>query len=52
MSFNAWLGAIGLLLLTMALSSAWIRRMPISTAALYLGFGCLIGPWGLNVIRL
>jgi NhaP-type Na+/H+ or K+/H+ antiporter len=52
MSFNAWLSAIGLLLLSMALSSAWIRRMPISTAALYLGFGCLIGPWGLNVIRL
>ena len=52
MSFNAWVGAVGMLLLTMALSSAWIRRMPISTAALYLGIGCLIGPWGLNLIRL
>lgn len=52
MSFNAWVGAVGVLLLSMALSSAWIRRMPISTAALYLGIGCLIGPWGLNLIRL
>jgi NhaP-type Na+/H+ or K+/H+ antiporter len=52
MSFNAWIGAVGVLLLTMALSSAWIRRGPISTAALYLGVGCLIGPWGLNLIHL
>jgi NhaP-type Na+/H+ or K+/H+ antiporter len=52
MSFTAWVGAVGVLLLTMALSSAWIRRMPISTAALYLGVGCLIGPWGLNLIHL
>ena len=40
------------MLLTIALSSAWIRRMPISAAALYLGIGCLIGPWGLDLIRL
>jgi sodium/hydrogen antiporter len=52
MSFDGWVGAIGLLLLTIALSSAWIRRMPVSTAALYLGIGCLIGPWGLDLIRL
>ena len=26
--------------------------MPVSTAALYLGIGCLIGPWGLDLIRL
>jgi sodium/hydrogen antiporter len=52
MSFDAWVGAVGVLLLSMALSSAWIRRMPVSTAALYLGIGCLIGPWGLNLIRL
>lgn len=52
MNFDAWVGAVGLLLLTIALSSAWIRRMPISAAALYLGIGCLIGPWGLDLIRL
>lgn len=26
--------------------------MPVSTAALYLAVGCLIGPWGLNLISL
>ncbi len=52
MTFDAWVGAVGLLLLTIALSSAWIRRMPVSTAALYLGIGCLIGPWGLDLVRL
>jgi sodium/hydrogen antiporter len=52
MSFDAWVGAVGLLLLTMALSSAWIQRMPVSSAALYLAVGCLIGPWGLNLLRL
>jgi NhaP-type Na+/H+ or K+/H+ antiporter len=26
--------------------------MPISTAALYLGIGCLFGPWGLDVVNL
>jgi NhaP-type Na+/H+ or K+/H+ antiporter len=50
--FDAWVGAIGLLLLTIALASAWIRRMPVSTAAMYLGIGCLLGPWGLDLVRL
>jgi len=26
--------------------------MPVSTAALYLGIGCLIGPWGAGFVRL
>src|ERR1700722_7383469 len=52
MGFDGWIGAIGLLLLTIALSSAWIRRMPISTAAMYLGIGCLLGPWCLDLVRL
>jgi len=26
--------------------------MPISTAALYLGIGCLLGPWGLDLVHL
>lgn len=26
--------------------------MPVSTAALYLGIGCLLGPWGLDLVRL
>jgi sodium/hydrogen antiporter len=52
MNFTGWLTAIGALLLTMALASAWIRRLPISTAAIYLGVGCLLGPWGLDLLRI
>ena len=52
MSFIGWMAFIGALLLTMALSSAWIRRLPISTAAIYLGIGCSIGPWGFDLLRI
>ena len=52
MSFIGWMAVVGALLLTMALSSALIQRLPISTAAIYLGFGCAIGPWGLDLLRI
>jgi len=52
MSFTAWMAFTGALLLAMALSSAWIRRLPISTAAIYLGVGCLLGPWGFDLLRI
>ncbi len=52
MSFVGWVALIGALLLTMTLSSAKLRQLPVSTAVLYLGFGCLIGPWGLNLVAL
>jgi len=52
MSFTGWMAFGGALLLAMALSSAWIRRLPISTAAIYLGVGCLIGPWGFDLVRI
>jgi NhaP-type Na+/H+ or K+/H+ antiporter len=52
MSFTGWLAIVGALLLTMALSSTWIRRLPISTAAIYLAIGCVIGPWGFNLLRI
>jgi sodium/hydrogen antiporter len=51
MSFLGWMAASGVLLLTMALSSALIQRLPISTAAIYLGVGCVIGPWGFDLLR-
>lgn len=51
MSFEGWVALLGLLLLAMALSSAWVRRFPISPAAIYLGIGCLIGPWGWHLVR-
>jgi NhaP-type Na+/H+ or K+/H+ antiporter len=46
------MAAGGALLLTMALSSALIQRLPVSTAAIYLGVGCAIGPWGFDVLRI
>jgi sodium/hydrogen antiporter len=51
-SFISWMAAGGALLLTMALSSALIQRLPVSTAAIYLGVGCAIGPWGLGLLRI
>lgn len=52
MSFEGWVTLIGVLLLAMALSSAWVRRLPVSTAGLYLGIGTLLGPWGLELVRI
>lgn len=52
MTFLAWMGVAGLLLLTMALSSAFLRRLPITTSAVYLAIGILIGPVGLGWIEI
>jgi sodium/hydrogen antiporter len=52
MTFLGWMSLVGALLLAMALSSASIRRLPISTAAIYLGIGCAIGPWGFDLLRI
>jgi NhaP-type Na+/H+ or K+/H+ antiporter len=52
MSFESWLTLLGLLFLAMALSSVWVRRLPVSAAAIYMGVGCLIGPWGLTLVRI
>lgn len=52
MSFLGWVTLCGLLLLAMALSSAYIRRLPVSTAAIYLAFGLAIGPLGFEWIAL
>lgn len=51
MTFEAWITLVGVLLLAMALSSAWVQRLPISTAAIYLAVGALIGPWALDLVR-
>jgi sodium/hydrogen antiporter len=51
-TFTLWMAITGVLLLAMALSSAWLKRVPISTAALYLGIGCLLGPWGFDLLRI
>jgi sodium/hydrogen antiporter len=52
MTFTGWMALGGALLLAMALSSALIQRLPISTAAIYLAVGCAIGPWGFDLLRI
>ena len=52
MTFLTWVGLAGALLLTMALSSAWIQRLPVSAASIYLGIGLVIGPWGFDLLRI
>jgi len=52
MNFLSWMALFGGLLLAMALSSALLRRLPVSTAAIYLLIGCVLGPWGLDLVRL
>lgn len=51
-NFLLWTALCGVLLLTLALASAFVQRLPVSTAVIYFGVGCLIGPWGLGLLRL
>lgn len=48
MSFTGWLAFAGALLLLMALSSAFVRRLPITTSIIYLCAGIIISPALLN----
>jgi NhaP-type Na+/H+ or K+/H+ antiporter len=52
MNFLAWMGLTGALLLLMALSSAYLRRLPITTSAVYLALGLLVSPVGLGLINI
>jgi NhaP-type Na+/H+ or K+/H+ antiporter len=52
LAFLHLMAIAGVLLLTMALSSAHLRRLPISTAAIYLVLGVVLGPAGLAWIEL
>jgi NhaP-type Na+/H+ or K+/H+ antiporter len=51
-TFLFWTTLGGVLLLTLALASAFLQRQPISTSVIYFGVGCLIGPWGFGLLRL
>jgi sodium/hydrogen antiporter len=51
-NFLFWTALGGVLLLTLALASAFVQRLPISTSVIYFGVGCLIGPWGFGLLRL
>jgi NhaP-type Na+/H+ or K+/H+ antiporter len=50
MYFAIWSLIIGALLATMALAGTWLRRLPLSTAMLYLAAGFGIGPAGLALM--
>lgn len=49
MSFLAWMALGSSVLLLVALASSYLRDLPISTAALYLGLGIAIGPIGVGI---
>ncbi len=52
MTHLGWMAAIGALLLFMALSSAVVRRLPLTTAMVYLGVGLLMGPAGVGLVAI
>jgi NhaP-type Na+/H+ or K+/H+ antiporter len=52
MEFTGWLVFAGALLLVMALSSAFLRHLPISTSIIYLLVGIAISPALLNWLRI
>ena len=43
--------AVGILLLFVTSGSGWIKRLPFSFALIYLIFGVILGPYGLNLIQ-
>jgi len=45
-SFLAWMALAGGVMLLMALSSAYLRNLPISTSAIYPMLGVALDPWG------
>jgi NhaP-type Na+/H+ or K+/H+ antiporter len=46
------MSAVGLLLLFMALSSAHVQRLPVSTSFIYLVVGFAVGPAGFDLLRI
>lgn len=52
MSFITWVAVLGAVLLTLALTSSYLRWMPVTTSAVCLVLGVAIGPAGLVLLRL
>jgi NhaP-type Na+/H+ or K+/H+ antiporter len=50
MDFALWAVIVGLLLVLMALASTVLKRLPLSTAMLYLLVGLGVGPLGLGLV--
>lgn len=52
MSFIVWVAVLGAVLLTLALTSSYLRWMPVTTSAVCLLLGIAIGPSGLGLLKL
>ncbi|WPN44495.1 MULTISPECIES: cation:proton antiporter [unclassified Pseudomonas] len=52
MGFTAWVAVLGAVLLTLALTSSYLRWMPVTTSAVCLVLGVVIGPAGLQLLTL
>jgi len=52
MSFLAWIALVGALMLGMALSSFYLRRLPVTASAIYLALGLAISPAWLDLIAI
>jgi NhaP-type Na+/H+ or K+/H+ antiporter len=48
LTFLQWIALTGAVLLVVALASAHIQRLPVSTSIIYLGLGVLLGPHALG----
>ncbi|WP_454720250.1 MULTISPECIES: cation:proton antiporter [Cupriavidus] len=49
--FGTWAWVIGALLIGMGLVTSVVKRLPVSTSALYLACGAALGPAGMGLIR-
>ncbi|VVM65605.1 hypothetical protein PS662_01532 [Pseudomonas fluorescens] len=52
MSFLVWVAVLGAVLLTLALTSSYLRWMPVTTSAVCLALGVAIGPAALGWLKL
>ena len=52
MTFVVWVAVLGGVLLALALTSSYLRWMPVTTSAVCLLLGVAIGPSGLNLLKL
>ena len=50
--FSTWCLIIGVLLILIGLSDTWRQRLPVSTSALYLVAGYMLGPQGFGFIQI
>jgi NhaP-type Na+/H+ or K+/H+ antiporter len=49
MKIELWYFALGALLVIIALTASWVKRLPLTTTMLYVGVGIVLGPLGFNV---